>query len=54
MDCRFRPRSCCVLPSAVSVESHARMTIPASPAAFAEVNGIEMYYRVVGEGRRSC
>ncbi|CUW49695.1 putative hydrolase [Brucella vulpis] len=37
-------------PSAVSVESHARMTIPASPAAFAEVNGIEMYYRVVGKG----
>mgnify|MGYP002354884660 FL=1 len=26
------------------------MTILASPAAFAEVNGIEMYYRIVGKG----
>lgn len=37
-------------PSPVSPERIARMTIPASPAAFAEVNGIEMYYRIVGEG----
>lgn len=37
-------------PSAVSLERAAHMTIPASPAAFAEVNGIEMYYRVVGKG----
>lgn len=37
-------------PSTVSPERIARMTIPASPAAFAEVNGIEMYYRIVGEG----
>ncbi len=37
-------------PSPVSPERIARMTIPASPAVFAEVNGIEMYYRIVGEG----
>ena len=37
-------------PSPVSTERIARMTIPASPAAFAEVNGIEMYYRIVGKG----
>jgi pimeloyl-ACP methyl ester carboxylesterase len=37
-------------PSPVSPERIARMTIPASPAAFAEVNRIEMYYRIVGEG----
>ncbi len=37
-------------PSAVSFERFARMTIPASPAAFAQINGIEMYYRIVGEG----
>ncbi|MFB8340551.1 alpha/beta fold hydrolase [Brucella cytisi] len=37
-------------PFPVSPERIARMTIPASPAAFAEVNGIEMYYRIVGEG----
>lgn len=37
-------------PSAVSLERAARMTITASPASFASVNGIEMYYRVVGKG----
>ncbi|MHC5231564.1 alpha/beta fold hydrolase [Brucella sp. LJL56] len=37
-------------PSPVSTERIARMTIPASPAAFAEVNGIQMYYRIVGKG----
>ncbi len=37
-------------PSTVSTERIACMTIPASPAAFAEVNGIEMYYRIVGKG----
>ena len=37
-------------PSPVSTERIARMTIPASPAAFAEVNGIEMYYRIIGKG----
>ncbi|WP_176036454.1 alpha/beta fold hydrolase [Brucella tritici] len=37
-------------PSPISTERIARMTIPASPAAFAEVNGIEMYYRTVGKG----
>ncbi|MCH4541168.1 esterase [Ochrobactrum sp. POC9] len=37
-------------PSPISTERIARMTIPASPAAFAEVNGIEMYYRIVGKG----
>lgn len=37
-------------PSAVSFERVARMTITASPASFASVNGIEMYYRVVGKG----
>ncbi|NKB83192.1 alpha/beta fold hydrolase [Brucella grignonensis] len=37
-------------PSAVSFERAARMTITASPASFASVNGIEMYYRVVGKG----
>ncbi len=36
--------------SPVSTERVARMTILASPAAFAEVNGIEMYYRIVGKG----
>jgi len=39
-----------LIPSAVSSERIARVTIPASPAAFAEVNGIEMYYRTVGKG----
>ncbi|RRD27730.1 Alpha/beta hydrolase fold [Ochrobactrum soli] len=39
-----------LIPSAVSSERIARVTIPASPAAFAEVNGIEMYYRIVGKG----
>ncbi|MEN5275437.1 alpha/beta hydrolase [Brucella sp. TWI432] len=38
------------LPSAVSFERISRMTITASPASFASVNGIEMYYRVVGKG----
>jgi len=37
-------------PSAVSFERIARMTITAAPASFASVNGIEMYYRVVGKG----
>ena len=37
-------------PSAVSLERFARVTIPASPAAYAQVNGIEMYYRIVGKG----
>ncbi|MBR7650939.1 alpha/beta hydrolase [Brucella oryzae] len=37
-------------PSPVSTERIARMTIPASPAAFAEVNGIQMYYRIIGKG----
>lgn len=37
-------------PSPVSTEKVARMAIPASPPAFAEVNGIEMYYRIVGKG----
>ncbi|MFC7065685.1 alpha/beta fold hydrolase [Brucella rhizosphaerae] len=37
-------------PSAVSFERVARMTITASPASFASVNGIEMYYRVAGKG----
>lgn len=37
-------------PSSVSTERIARMAIPASPAAFAAVNGIEMHYRVVGKG----
>lgn len=37
-------------PSAVSFERIARMTITASPASFASVNGIDMYYRVVGKG----
>jgi len=37
-------------PSAVSFERVARMTITASPASFASVNGIEMYYRIVGKG----
>lgn len=37
-------------PSAVSFERTARMTITAAPASFASVNGIEMYYRVVGKG----
>ena len=37
-------------PSAVSLERAARMTITASPASFASINGIEMYYRVVGKG----
>lgn len=36
--------------SPVSTERIARMTIPASPAAFAQVNGIQMYYRIVGKG----
>ncbi|MBJ6132600.1 alpha/beta fold hydrolase [Ochrobactrum sp. Q0168] len=39
-----------LIPSAVSSERIARVTIPALPAAFAEVNGIEMYYRIVGKG----
>jgi len=37
-------------PSPVSTEKVARMAIPASPPTFAEVNGIEMYYRIVGKG----
>ena len=37
-------------PSPVSTERIARMAIPASLPAFAEVNGIEMYYRIVGKG----
>lgn len=37
-------------PSAVSFERIARMTITASPASFASVNGIDMYYRVIGKG----
>jgi len=40
-------------PSSVSTERIARMAIPASPAAFAAVNGIEMHYRVVGKGSPS-
>jgi len=39
-----------LIPSVVSSERIARVTIPALPAAFAEVNGIEMYYRIVGKG----
>ncbi|MBQ0710828.1 MULTISPECIES: alpha/beta hydrolase [unclassified Ochrobactrum] len=37
-------------PSPVSTEKIARMTIPASPPAFADLNGIQMYYRIVGSG----
>ncbi|UXO83034.1 alpha/beta fold hydrolase [Brucella intermedia] len=37
-------------PSHVSTEKVARMAIPASPPTFAEVNGIEMYYRIAGKG----
>ena len=37
-------------PSPVSTEKVTRMAIPASPPTFAEVNGIEMYYRIVGKG----
>lgn len=36
--------------SAVSQERVARMTITAEPAAFAAINGIDMYYRIVGKG----
>lgn len=37
-------------PSPVSSEKFARMTFPASPPAFAYLNGIQIYYRIAGSG----
>ncbi len=38
------------LPSIVSSEGSFRVIIPASPSAFAAINGIEMHYRIIGKG----
>ncbi len=39
-----------VPPAEIAPERSSCMSIPATPATFAEVNGIDMFYRVVGEG----